>query len=351
MHCVIHIGGMKTGTTSIQRCFDKKRDDILSRFGFWYPRAFVRPDEALHRDLSSPGTTESRAEGRIALRLERRAAKQAGAKTAVFSTEFFQLYNAERVAQLREFLGEFFQSFRIVYYARRQDVLLASLHSTEIRSSGRNTDTDPLSAYKRRGPAFFDHLHICNTWAGAFGAENVTARVFEKQKLAGNDVVTDFASVIGLPLPEKYWKDRFNQSVSLEVLSTLIHLNGTAEKDNENLRHAIIAGDWAIGDRDVPMIARRHARRFVQGFAESNAKFFSRYVDPGHATEFASDFSRFEQSIPEIPVEAIEARIEKARAAVALKQNSGMDTRASKREKRIARAIATGSRTDPDSRW
>ena len=317
MRCVIHIGGMKTGTTSIQRCFHKRRDDILSRFGFWYPKAFERPNEFLHRDLSSPGSTKNWPEGRVALRLERRGAIEAGAKTAVFSSEFFQLYDAERVARLRKFLEEFFKSFHIVYYARRQDLLLASLHSTEVRSSGRKTDTDPLSSYRRRGRAFFDHLHICDTWAGGFGAENVTARIFEKARMAGNDVVTDFASVIGLPLPEKYWKNQANSSLSLEALSALIHLNGTDEKDNAALRHAIIAGDWIVGDRDIPMIVRRKAKKFVRDFEESNAAFFSRYVDPKHATAFAPDFSRFAQSIPEIPVEATEARIQKARAAVA----------------------------------
>jgi hypothetical protein len=175
MHCVIHIGGMKTGTTSIQRCFDERREDILSKFRFRYPKTFVRPGQSLHRDLSSPGATRSRVEGRKTLRLERRAAIEAGAKTAVFSSEFFQVYNAEQVVLLRKYLGEFFKSFRVFYYARRQDHLLASLHSTEIRSSGRKTDTDPLSAYSRRGRAFFDHLQICDTWAGAFGAESVTA--------------------------------------------------------------------------------------------------------------------------------------------------------------------------------
>ena len=344
MRCVIHIGSMKTGTTSIQRCFHKKRDDILSQFGFWYPKTFVRPGEFLHRGLSSPGPAKSRAAGRNALRLERREAKKAGAKTAVFSSEFFQLYKADKVARLREFLGEFFDSFHIVYYARRQDLLLASLHSTEIRSNARLTEKDPLSAYGRRGRAFFDHFHICETWAEGFGAESVTARIFEKQKLAGHDVVQDFASVIGLPLPEKYWKNRANSSVSLEVLSTLIHLNGTEEKDNEKLRQAIIAGDWALGDRDVPMILRRHARKFAKVFDESNAMFFSRYVDPGHATGFDSDFRRFAQSIPEVPMDAIEARIRKARAAVALEQVGR------KRSAKTASAIAAGSRADTDNR-
>src|SRR5207237_7015968 len=150
----------------------------------------------------------------------------------------------------------------------------------EIRSSARLTETDPLAAYERRGRAFFDHLHICDTWAREFGSESITARIFEKQRMAGNDVVKDFASVIGMPLPEKYWKNQANSSVSLEVLSTLIHLNGTAEKDNEALRRAIIAGDWTTGDRDIPMILRRDARRFARGFEKSNAAFFSRYVDP-----------------------------------------------------------------------
>ena len=322
MHCVIHIGGMKTGTTSIQRCFYKRHDDLLSRFGFWYPKAFVRPKEFLHRDLSSPGETKGWLRGRKELLLERRLAKEAGAKTAVFSSEFFQIHSAEKVARLHKFLREFFKTFRIVYYARRQDLVLASLHSTEIRSSARITDTDPMSGYARRGRAFFDHLHICDTWAESFGAENVKARIFEKQKLTGHDVVMDFASVIGLPLPEKYWKNRANASLSLESLSALIHLNGTDEKDDKKLRHAIIAGDWVLGDRDIPMIPRREARKFARSFEESNAQFFSRYIDPAHATDFDFDFTRFAQSIPKVPIETIEARIQRARAAVALEESN-----------------------------
>jgi hypothetical protein len=53
-------------------------------------------------------------------------------------------------------------------------------------------------------------------------------------------------------------------------------------------------------------------------FADSNAKFFAKYVDPAHATAFARGFARFAKNIPAIPVEHLRERIERARASIRL---------------------------------
>jgi hypothetical protein len=319
MHCVIHIGGMKTGTTSIQRFCGKRRDDVLAPSGFWYPRAFARANEHLHRDLSSPGQSKGWKASIKAFRLERTAALESGAKVAVFSSEFFQLHNPDKARRLRRFLGEYFDSFRIVYYARRQDLLLAALHSTEVRASGRVTATDPMAVYERRGQDFFDHFHICETWSDAFGEGSVTARIFETDRLVNKDVVSDFASVIGLTLPENHRLKRANGSMSLEATSALIHLNASDERENKPLRRAIITGDWMNGERDIPMMDRKNARKFALGFDACNAKFFTKYVDPAHATAFARGFTRFARAVPAVSADDIQTRIEKARANMKLK--------------------------------
>jgi hypothetical protein len=51
MHCILHIGLKKTGTTSIQRCLTKNRRQTARR-GVLYPRCLghVNHDKAAFRD-------------------------------------------------------------------------------------------------------------------------------------------------------------------------------------------------------------------------------------------------------------------------------------------------------------
>lgn len=306
--CILHLGSEKTGTSSIQKYFGVHRDALLKE-GFWYPRAFTNPGGHVHLKLSTAaleGALKDGAPDVGAFRNEHARAMKAGAKAAVFSSEFFhsELRDAEAVGRLKTFLAQFFDSFLLVYYARRQDQMLASMHSTAVKGAW-TADPNPLSVYKSKGHYYFDHFEVCNLWAGQFARENLICRVYERDKLTGGDIIDDFSNVIGLGVDTDRSRIASNESLSFETMSVLLLLNGSKHKDNKELRRKLIAtGNRRNGERQ-PMMTKTDARQFLSKFDESNKNFFAIHVDPIVANGFSADFHGFPDAIPTMPPENV----------------------------------------------
>ncbi len=89
--CILHLGAEKTGTSSIQKYFGVHREALL-REGTWYPESFTNPPGHVHIKLSSAaidGSLDSSDPQGAAFRAELDGARARGAKTVVFSSEFF----------------------------------------------------------------------------------------------------------------------------------------------------------------------------------------------------------------------------------------------------------------------
>lgn len=302
--CILHLGAEKTGTSSIQKYFGQHREALLHE-GFWYPRAFTNPVGHVHirlSDAAADGTLAKDAPPAAEFREEVETARKAGAKTAVFSSEFFhsQLRDAASVARLREFLSGFFDGFKLIYYARRQDQMMASMHSTAVQG-GWTTNRDALSVYETKGHYYFDHNAVCDLWAGQFGRENLFCRVYERDKLINGDIIDDFSGLIGLTLEQDRAGVASNESLSFETMWALLLLNGSKHKDNKELRRKLIATGRKRAGKRIPMVARADAKQFLARFAESNRAFFAKYVDPGLAADFTADFASFPEAVPARP--------------------------------------------------
>lgn len=302
--CILHLGSEKTGTSSIQKYFSLHRQALL-REGFWYPKSFTNPAGHVHIRLSAAALDGSlKANGPIAaeFREEFGAARKQGAKVAVFSSEFFhsELRDKGSVERLHAFLANFFDHFKLVYYARRQDQMLASMHSTAIQG-GWTTNRHALSVYESKGHYYFDHAAVCDLWAGEFGRQNLACRVFERDRLTNGDIVDDFSTAIGLPLDAERSNVSANESLSFETMNVLLLLNASRHKDNKELRRKLIAtGRKRDADR-VPMLTRAEADQFLSRFDEVNRRFFSQYVDGALAKGFAPGFGAFPEAVPEPP--------------------------------------------------
>lgn len=302
--CILHLGSEKTGTSSIQKYFSLHRQALLQE-GFWYPKSFTNPAGHVHIRLSTAAVDGSlKAKGPVAaeFREEFEAARKQGAKAAVFSSEFFhsELRDKGSVERLHAFLANFFDRFKLVYYARRQDQMLASMHSTAIQG-GWTTDPHAQSVYESKGHYYFDHAAVCDLWAGEFGRENLFCRIFERDKLTNGDIVDDFSTAIGLELDAQRSKVSANESLSFETMSVLLLLNGSRHKDNRELRRKLITtGKKRDGER-IPMLSRAEARRFYSQFDDVNRRFFTQYVDSALAAGFAPGFDAFPEAVPEPP--------------------------------------------------
>ena len=306
--CILHLGSEKTGTSSIQKYFGAHRDALLNE-GLWYPRSFTNAGGHVHLNLSTAaleGTLKDDSAAVVEFRKEHRRAKKAGAKSVLFSSEFFhsELRDTQAVQRLKTFLSHFFDRFQLVYYARRQDQMLASMHSTAVRGAW-TSDPDALSVYPSKGHYYFDHFSVCNLWSAQFGRENLVCRVYERDKLLNGDIIDDFSDVLGLGVDASRPRVASNESLSFETMSALLLLNGSKHKDNKELRRKLIAMGAKRNGKRVPMLTKADAQQFQNRFAESNAKFFASYIDPSLATGFSTELDGFPDVIPKLSADSI----------------------------------------------
>lgn len=299
--CILHLGSEKTGTSSIQKYFGAHRDALLNE-GFWYPRTFTNPGGHVHLKLSTAainGALRDNDPDVHEFRIEYNRALKAGAKCAVFSSEFFhsELRDPQSLARLRAFLSQFFDRFRLVYYARRQDQMLASMHSTAVKGAW-TANPSALSVYDSKGHYYFDHFAVCNLWSVEFGKENLLCRIYERDKLKNGDIIDDFSATIGLGLDTDRSRISSNESLSFEAMSALLLVNASKHKDNKEFRRRIIAmGNKRKGKR-IPMLTKAEAQRFFNQFDGVNRQFFETYIDPSLANRFSNEFDAFPDSLP-----------------------------------------------------
>ena len=300
--CFLHIGSEKTGTTSIQRYCAQNRDSLLAD-GFWYPNAGAWEGANVHKRLSDAalvGDIPEESDLSIEFRDEYKAAAASGATRAIISSEFFhsRFRNEAAISRLKVFLARWFRTVRVVYYARRQDRLAASMHSTGIRG-GHSTERSALSVFEKKRQYYFDHLAVCDLWAHVFGSENLICRIYERAKLENGDVIDDFESVVGLKHNSGRVREHANESLSLICMSVLLRLNASRHRKNDSLRRKLVATDRERPSIKIPLLTRTQAREFLSQFEDNNRKFFSRYVDSTLATEFEPGFADFPDDVPE----------------------------------------------------
>ena len=306
--CILHLGSEKTGTSSIQKYFGAHRDALLNE-GLLYPRSFTNPGGHVHLNLSTAaleGNLEEGAPAVVEFRKELRRALKAGAKTVLFSSEFFhsELRDAQSIQRLKAFLKQFFDRFLLIYYARRQDQMLASMHSTAVKGAW-TSDPNALSVYSSKGHYYFDHFAVCNLWSEQFGRENLICRIYERERLLNGDIIDDFSAAVGLGVDSDRSRIASNESLSFETMSALLLLNGSRHKDNKEFRRKLIAMGAKRNGKRVPMLTKADARQFLSRFEESNAKFFARFIDSSVATGFSMDMKGFPDTIPKMSAESL----------------------------------------------
>lgn len=202
---VLHVGGYKTATTSLQELCARNRG-WLRRRGIVYPamRLGRLPRFSINhrlwaaRLLAPSGSSElSSALTCFREQLEPQLAIDG---TSLLSAEGlsdvpWSRHREVRADLLRRCLDGF--EVRVLLYVRRQDQWYESMHNQRVKTSG---ETRSLEAYVaaglERGMAdFSEHVRF---WRATFGEGRVTVRVFERDQLLDGDVVADFLDQIGV---------------------------------------------------------------------------------------------------------------------------------------------------------
>ena len=239
---LLHVGTVKTGSTSLQAYF-AEHQQALAEVGWCYLPAAGRPDR---RDLAAAciSIDDQRDEllrarclvepqQRLAFRQQVRAELEAQLKVVppelgvILSSEHFHLslQRPEEIQTLKQLLLELgFEVQQVVIYLREPLALIESLFSTMVRAGDqRPLPADPTDSFVQ---LICDHPASLQRWRQVFGEGVVQARLFPPR--AGMSLSADFLQLLG-SAPAAGWpaepRRQRNRGLNPQALQFLAWLN------------------------------------------------------------------------------------------------------------------------------
>lgn len=211
MRCILHIGTEKTGSKAIQGAARHGKDllqqhgiaisDVAGRANNRKLAAYLQPrhDDGFHKDhkiLVEADRTAFFTGFEDALAAEFDIARKAG-HTVLLTSEFFhsRLTTPASIAALKHLLDRDFDDYLVIVYVREQSALLRSAYSTSVKS-GDSRDFAQFAANARVGNPYYDHLVALRPWRDIFGAGRLTIRLYDRDRLLGGDILTDFYAIV-----------------------------------------------------------------------------------------------------------------------------------------------------------
>ncbi|WP_417456505.1 hypothetical protein [Kordiimonas sp.] len=323
--CYLHIGGEKTGSTTIQKFLADNRGRLRD-LGVVYPKvpgehthirlaAYAQPDFENADFLRGVGVKDEADLARVHARFPERFRAELTSVVRPMSVLLLsnehcqtQVTTEAGVRRLQELLRTVAEKVRIIYYVRRQDHAAVSLYSTALRR-GMAIPAPDLSAPETSHR--FNHLRVCKLYAGVFGEQALDVRLFDETRFAGGSLISDFCAATAID--GKNWPRASAENTALgsDAQRLLVFLNSLhdapfAPFDGEN-RDALIAAlenekcDGGI----VPSCAA--AMAFVERFSESNEAVRAQYFPHIEGPLFGDDFSRYPQVAGDAAMEKVEA--------------------------------------------
>ncbi|EJA9306123.1 hypothetical protein MUJ91_001283 [Campylobacter lari] len=241
MTAYVHIGTVKTGTTTIQK-FLSNNKNILLEYRFKYSEVFFT--NCKHDDLAKLIIQEEHLslKREVISNIKNSEYKQQILKLKneidnnkdckfLFSTEGISwLFSDEKFIQiLQKLLYEIgFSKIYIVLYLRNTADLLASLSNQEIKNGHKEDNMYSLkvSPDKYFRTHSYNNQWLCQNYSKVFGKENLIIKIFDKNEFYQGDLLKDFIHSIGLK-----WNKRFvipliqNESIDLLGIELMQRIN------------------------------------------------------------------------------------------------------------------------------
>jgi len=321
MKAVVHIGTEKTGTTTIQEFLYRNRKMLEGkRVGF-----LQSPGPKNNRKLATYCLNDNRKDDHI-IRLqietpEKRAAwkkefiaefsrevEELAGKVdhVIISSEHFhsRLRSDDEVQRLHDLLSGFFTEISILVYFRRQDLVAISQNSTIIKGGGLGDIAEDIRSGKITADSdYYNYFELLEKWTRIFGKANIHPRIFEKDRLVGGDLLSDF--IISTKVLDPSWNyiipDNKNVSLSTEGLAILkafnvAFANWTSKPQlKESLRIRLIEKLESHYEGYDLSLTEQEARNFYDLFRESNRKLAEQWFNG--APVFQEDFSRYKNPV------------------------------------------------------
>jgi hypothetical protein len=302
----LHIGLEKTGTTSLQ-AFLKANESLLNENGFSYlcddSKPYVEGDGHFPiaacflpqcPDFVSPAKYRPASEVLHSLKSD----VELSPYDVILSCEHFssRLRDASALISLRESLSS--RKVTVMVYLRRQDDMALATYSTAVISGRR----EPFSveAVARPTNRRYNYLKVSKLWASVFGWDHLVLLPYDRARLQGGDVRSDFLGRLGIP------KDRFRfgenanvslQSSQIELLREVNqHLDAFGAGDRRSYdvsQHArrIVLEHLPSSEQPGSVLTTADRQRILEAFSQSNAALADKANDAQFLSEWASPSS------------------------------------------------------------
>jgi hypothetical protein len=233
---ILHVGVHKTGTTSIQRVFARYRPELKAQ-GFLYP-SFSQNHYDIHSAFASEPfkAVMVRARGlktddelqelrdRVLGSVEDEVRANPDLRLLICAEDLSAL-DREGQIRLQAWLSSIgVDQITIHMYVREPISFWESLIQQSIKGGHQidfTREAEVLSRLRTYEPAL-------EAYAGTFGRDNIRVHLFAPERLAGGDVVVDFAGRIGLNI-DGMELVRANESLSRDAMLFLNGMNGRIE--------------------------------------------------------------------------------------------------------------------------
>lgn len=234
----LHIGAEKTGTTTLQHVLASNADVLAARgvhylqsagwlnarmIPAWCVNDDVYDDFFLdHQIRDQAGRDAFKAQFHAAFTAELDALDPT-VHTVIASSEHLhsRVVTEAAVRRVADLVQPFFDRIQIICYLREQAATCSSHYSTEIKF-GITTPFRDFMANCHPGNIYYNHLDMLANWRAVFGTEALCVRVFDKRRLDGGDLITDFFNQIDLALGAAVRRPEAALNVSLNPLGEVV---------------------------------------------------------------------------------------------------------------------------------
>jgi hypothetical protein len=225
---ILHIGGEKTGTTTLQKYLFRNAAILRQRsIHYFNDRSKPYVSGVAHFPLAACLISEEvdfiPDEKRVSLSralsaLEEDIRQLDG--TIILSCEHFssRLRSRDQLQRLRDALAS--EDVHVVCYAREQSELALSSWSTAVRYGCDQKFS--LESVIPENP-YYNYLHVAELWASVF--ENIHVREYRRDRLVNGDICADFFDLMGLDDRDLEACAPENEALDIERLEGLRFVN------------------------------------------------------------------------------------------------------------------------------
>lgn len=275
---ILHIGMDKTGTSAIQAFLHKNRKLLLEDTGVYYPETGLWSDYSHHPyafSLFGMNGFSIRNFVKLSRKLDR---ETKGKKTVLISSEcLFKVPTRDEFNVFTSFIRRHFSSVKVIVYLRRQDLWIESRYKHSI-ISGNEISLEALSR-----PNFCDYKKFIDLWRDSFGVGGIVVRPYEKSQFKGGSIFSDFLSIFGQEIDDRWRLPERQVNVALGYPETEFKRFCNAIGFNRGLvdqLNSLLLAHTELSDcrKEVELLNATRSKEICDQYREMNRAIVQEYL-------------------------------------------------------------------------